>query len=648
LSIQILDIVLYSFQGEQRVLSLRPGAVNIITGDSKTGKSALISIVDYCLGSSSCAVPEGVIKNSVSWYAVRLTDGSAEHFVARRAPDPGKASTKDAYYVVGSQVTIPTADKLSAMTNIDALLEQLKGVVGIDLNVHEPPDGQTRRPLTTTLRHALAFVFQPQNEISQPEFLFHKQSDNWKAQAIKDNLPYFLGVVDENYMAKKANLEKLRNSLQKQERKLARIEAVVSGGISEVSALLTEGRDVGLLDLDEAPESWDAAIKLLTIVMKASPEEQLIRYEQTVDQAELTRLNDERSALRQQLNRQNDDLAAMKTLLSDRDGCAREVKEQVSRLKSLQLFTVTEEPHCPLCEQPTKKLPSFNTLEEELQRASKQLDQVTRQTPGLESLIIEQEQKIDNTKSLLLENRAVLEALRDTDDRLTELREAASRRAYVLGRISLFLDTVPQIDDSSELKTEISKLKHEIKKLEAQLSNENLQDRLESILSVISKDMTKWSDQLELEHSGNPFRLDLRNLQVVADTDSGPIRMDRMGSGANWLGCHLIAHLALHLWFVKKSRPVPRFLFLDQPSQVYFPAEKNMQRSLTDLKDADRVAVIRMFELIRDFVKELAPDFQIIITEHADVQEDWYQEAIVERWRHGKALIPVEWISSDL
>lgn len=644
MSIQILDIVLYSLQGEQRVLSLRPGEVNIITGDSKTGKSALISIVDYCFGSSSCAVPEGIIRNSVSWYAIRITDGSAEYFIARRAPDPGKDRTTDAYYVVGSQVIIPTVDQLSAMTNIDTLLEQLKGIIGIDLNVHEPPDGQTRLPLTTTFRHALAFVFQPQNEISQPGFLFHNQSDNWKALAIKDTLPYFLGVVDENYMAKKAKLEKLRNSLQKQERKLARIEA--SGGISEVSTLLTEGRDVGLLDLDEAPESWDAAIKLLTTVMTASPEEQLIRYEQTVDQAELTKLNDERHSLRQQLNRQNDDLVAMKTLLSDKVGYAREVNEQVSRLKSLHLFTVTKEPHCPLCEQPTKKIPSFNTLEEELQRASKQLDQVTRQTPGLETLIIEQEQKIDNTKSLLLENRVVLEALRDADDRLTELREAASRRAYVLGRISLFLDTVPQIDDSSELKTEISKLKHEIKKLEAQLSNENLQDRLESILSVISKDMTKWSDQLELEHSGNPFRLDLRNLQVVADTDSGPIRMDRMGSGANWLGCHLIAHLAMHLWFVRKSRPVPRFLFLDQPSQVYFPSEQNMQSSLTDLKDADRVAVIRMFGLIKDFVKELAPDFQIIITEHADVQEDWYQEAIVERWRHGNALIPAEWISS--
>jgi hypothetical protein len=299
LSIQILDIVLYSLQGEQRVLSLRPGAVNIITGDSKTGKSALISIVDYCFGSSSCAVPEGIIRNNVSWYAIKLTDGSAEHFIARRAPDPGEASTKNAYYIVGTQVTIPTVDRapdpgeastknayyivgtqvtiptvdqLSAMTNIDAVLERLKSVVGIDLNVHEPPDGQTRRPLTTTFRHALSFVFQPQNEISQPGFLFYKQSESFKAQAIKDALPYFLGVVDENYVAKKEKLRKLRDSLQKWDRKLARIESVVSGGISEVFALLSEGRDVGLLDLDDVPKSWDAAINLLNIAVKASPD----------------------------------------------------------------------------------------------------------------------------------------------------------------------------------------------------------------------------------------------------------------------------------------------------------------------------------------------------------------------------------------
>jgi hypothetical protein len=219
--------------GQRRLLSFNPGKINLITGDSKTGKSALISVVDYCLGSSSCTVPEGVIRNNVSWYALRITDGSSEHFIARRAPTRGKTTTSDAYYSVGLTVTIPTTDELSVTTNIDTIVELLKGIVGIDLNIHEPPQGQTRAPLTTTLRHALAFVFQAQNEISQPGFLFHGQSDNWTAQAIKDTLPYFLGAVDDDYVAKKVKLKELRRCLREHEQKLARFEAVVNNGINE-------------------------------------------------------------------------------------------------------------------------------------------------------------------------------------------------------------------------------------------------------------------------------------------------------------------------------------------------------------------------------------------------------------------------------
>lgn len=647
MSIQILDIVLYSLQGERRLLSLRLGEMNIITGDSKTGKSALISIVDYCLGSSSCAVPAGVIRNSVSWYALRITDGSTEYFIARRAPEPGRTTNSGAYYNVGSTLNIPNADELSTTTNIDTVIERLKSIAGINLNVHEPPEGQTRIPLTTTLRHALAFVFQPQNEISQPGFLFHNQSDTYAAQAIKDTLPYFLGAVDDNFVAGKVKLRELRRSLRDRERRLARSEALASGGLNEAAALLAEGRDVGLLSEDVAPESWDAAVEELRIAVNASPEEQLIRYEESPDQAELLRLNDERASLRHQLTRHQDELEAMRTLLSNEDGFVREAREQVSRLTSLRLFANSEEPCCPLCDQPTTNLPSSGTLEVEMQRASEQLESVTRHTPGLEALILEQEQRINEAKRLLQENRTALAALQRADDRLTQLRDSASRRAYVLGRVSLFLETLPQVADDSELRAEISELQSEIEQLEADLSDENIQERLDSILSFISRDLTAWAEQLELEHRGNPFRLDLRYLQLVADTNSGPIRMDSMGSGANWVGCHLIAHLALHYWFVQKSRPVPHFLFLDQPSQVYYPAEQNIESSLVDLEDEDRAAVIRMFALVREVVNELHPGFQIIITEHADIAEDWYQEAVVERWRDGNALIPTEWIRNE-
>lgn len=118
--------------------------------------------------------------------------------------------------------------------------------------------------------------------------------------------------------------------------------------------------------------------------------------------------------------------------------------------------------------------------------------------------------------------------------------------------------------------------------------------------------------------------------------------MSRMGSGENWVGYHLIGHLALHRWFVVYERPVPRFLFLDQPSQVYFPPEK-YAGGIGALDDDDRVALRRMFELIFEVVAQLAPGLQVIVTEHADLDEEWFRAAVIERWRDGKKLVPEEW-----
>jgi hypothetical protein len=119
--------------------------------------------------------------------------------------------------------------------------------------------------------------------------------------------------------------------------------------------------------------------------------------------------------------------------------------------------------------------------------------------------------------------------------------------------------------------------------------------------------------------------------------------MYEMGSGENWLGCHLLTYLALHKWFVERKRPVPHLLMLDQPTQVYFPADPPEDMSVTDLADEDRGAVERMFRLIFDLAEKLAPNLQIIITDHADLAADWFQEAIVERWRKGQKLVPIEW-----
>ena len=47
---QIRELVLYGRNGKVRHLPFSLGTVNIITGKSKTGKSADGDIIDYCMG----------------------------------------------------------------------------------------------------------------------------------------------------------------------------------------------------------------------------------------------------------------------------------------------------------------------------------------------------------------------------------------------------------------------------------------------------------------------------------------------------------------------------------------------------------------------------------------------------------------------
>src|SRR5437764_36205 len=117
MTMQVNDIVLYSRTGEIRQLALRCGALNVIIGGSGTGKSALIDIVDYCLGRNTCTVPARVIRDTVQWYGLRLRLGASQLFVARAVPVPPFATSSEIYYEVGREVAIPQMGRLRGMTN---------------------------------------------------------------------------------------------------------------------------------------------------------------------------------------------------------------------------------------------------------------------------------------------------------------------------------------------------------------------------------------------------------------------------------------------------------------------------------------------------------------------------------------------------
>ena len=144
-------------------------------------------------------------------------------------------------------------------------------------------------------------------------------------------------------------------------------------------------------------------------------------------------------------------------------------------------------------------------------------------------------------------------------ERISQMRDTNSRQAHVLGRVSLYLESLPQTSvEPTALRSKAERLTAEISVLEAALAKDTMDDRLASAISRISWKLTKWAERLKLEHSDSPIRFDAKKLTVVADT-LPPTTMDEMGSGSNFAGYHVAFHLALHHYLSKNRRPVPRW-----------------------------------------------------------------------------------------
>jgi len=70
---QLRKLILWpSEPGKPRIVEFELGVVNVISGASKTGKSAVIPIIDYCLGSDKCAIPVGVIRENCEWFGILI------------------------------------------------------------------------------------------------------------------------------------------------------------------------------------------------------------------------------------------------------------------------------------------------------------------------------------------------------------------------------------------------------------------------------------------------------------------------------------------------------------------------------------------------------------------------------------------------
>jgi Protein of unknown function (DUF3732) len=229
------------------------------------------------------------------------------------------------------------------------------------------------------------------------------------------------------------------------------------------------------------------------------------------------------------------------------------------------------------------------------------------------------------------------------NERLRVQQNQFAEQARVAGRIAYYLENAAVAAPQSELSQSITRLRAELAELEKVLDDDALESRLDTALNLVGQELTKYAGQLQLEHGDNPLRLDRKQLTVVADTDDGPLSLAQIGSGENWVGYHIAAHLALHHVFRRRARPVPAFLMLDQPTQAHYPPEQDKSGLTSGLPDEDQAAVHKLFEVLNAYCESLASRMQVIVSDHVELLDSWFRASIVQRWRDGIALVPPNW-----
>lgn len=639
---QIKQIVLYGYNGRVRSLSFSLGKVNIIPGDSKTGKSTIADIITYCTGSTDCPIAEGVVRQCVEWFGVMFElDNSENIFVARRNPGI-HATTEDCYVDCGISLEIPPKDKIKANYTLAPLVSLLSAKIGIGDNQAILSPQASRQAIKANIKHAMAYCIQGQSDIASKTTLFRKQSETFVAVAIKDTFPFFIGAVDYDDFLLSQKCRDLEERLRKEESKKRRAESVLQESLDDGLAIIQEAETEGMMPNEEDFDRGNAnAIKkAIEAIAGWSPQN-----EDHCTPSKLSELQNRYMALRGEIRSLDLKIESISGFNSVADRWSKSASLQKERLESIHLFDelTFKEGVCPFCggglEMPGS---AVQNMKQSLMNLDEELTAMSAGVTKAKSILASLAEDREGKKRQLSAIKRDIDNVYEQNRRIEANRNDLSRKSQISGKAAYWLHLYSQNQNIKSLEEKIASLREEIDKLTQKVGEEARKERVGSALSVIQMYMSEYATELQAEHANEPFRLNMNKLTVQVDMPTRSVTFSELGSGSNWLKCHILTFFALQRLFVERNSPVPNFLFLDQPSQVFFPNEASNMQS-TDMQEVKQI-----YQFMKTKTSQLDGKLQVIIVDHADLQEEWFQDSVVEKWQTGGLkLVPEEWLSAE-
>lgn len=648
---KIKSIHIYSHKGFRRDLEFNINGLNIITGKSSTGKSALAEIIEYCMGRSSFNIPEGIIRDKVAWFGVIYQFTNEQVLIAKPTPLDNASSCSTAMIMRGSEIEVPEYETLSINSDDDSVVSLLSRLLGIPENITHVPLGNSRNSYNANIKHTYYYLFQKQSIIANKNQLLYRQDEQFQPQTIRDTLPILLGAssLDRYELDSKLRIAKRKYKINKNLLNSAKNSIYTSK--DQAISLYSEAKVVGVIKEVISNLNPEVIIDALSESISWKPE--IIPED---DGSRISIIEEELSRLRKNRREIQDRIDSANQFTKRFSGYELEATEHLDRLSSIKAFPKSPETgewQWPFSEEKISLESNFaKTLLNELKSLDEKLRLTSGQRPKLEAYISNLEEEAQEIITTIHEKEVELSSAIAADEDILNLGNRNNAAARVVGRISFFLENLVPNNEIERLEAECERLRLKVDKLKSLIGNNDSNIRLNSIFSIISLQTTQFVKDFEAEFRDFPARFDLHSLMVIFDRPERPISMSKTGGGANHLAYHLSALLALHQFAFNNNCPIPQFLLIDQPTQVYFPSAQMYKEADGSIQktesDADISAVRRLFKLLLKFTKEKAPGFQLIVTEHANLPDTWFQDSLIETpWIKPPALVPENWTSKE-
>ena len=620
--------------------------LNIITGRSSTGKSAIINIFDYCMGATRNNVPHGVISNSAKLYFLVFCINNKYVVLAREAKRNSQGFIKYESSLISMDIFNAEYFTQEYFIPLDEYIREIGSIFGLTISEIDTTDqnNQNKKKGHPSVRNMMSFMLQHQNLIANNQALFYRFDDSERRERVIEEFKIFLGLVDQNYFIMMQRLDEIKNQIRRIEKSISSFDQQLQTHLPYIDEqrekfLSITGQElfphIKSEQLLNAPALYRDQIE--DYVPKINTES--MSYQQTYEELKL---------------RQNELLGKKRELvlkLSDINSSIKTIQNYRDKMSSVKPIThaYRQASCCPFCGKPSD---STQNAENSLTKAINWLNKELRETPSLfKSYLPKRKELLDKIgilDSQIRDIRNRITAIKEINNRLQENRSLEEQASVILFNIrnDLLWIISEKENNWDEEKNDYLQEKAQI---EEYIKNHyNLNKRMQVIAESINRTMNEIAPLFAFEYNPIKLEFDFQRFELYCIEEGEKVYLSSMGSGANWLYSHICLFLSLLKLFVsEKDCVIPPILFIDQPSQVYFPVQNDVQEkfdaaALKGVKNADEdlLQVANLYSQILKFLDEVYDKYgikpQIIISDHADnLTLDGYSfgDYVKARWR---------------